>query len=442
MVCKGVTSIQKNAKHISHGIRVYDEAGNLIIAIGNVEYNCHHAVYELNEAVKLSESQKQQNLIFDYFSLWFTGENGLQAAYYSMEDRITWNAVDYVENVNIIDPVHKKTSPDSPIVVCYNRTSQSGERIDYDEYEEAFDPVTHRQWLYLDVGADVQLSKNAGSFSGIDITKFLLKLDCQSGIAYYKKEGRVQEILSKFKATDTGFTFQLDKNWKGVVPAARLPMIEPIDFLLRLEFTADDYSKRGCLIIASDESMSEAGGFIKTISKLHLLWGCVADHTLVRMADGSCKQIKDIKIGDRVCAKNGGHGYVEDIIRGREEEPLLYIETRGGRSLWCTKYHPILTRQGFVIAGKLTGADEVMDVDGNYDAVTAIYPREYEQVMNLLVRTEEEDGTWICNDLITGDFRVQNQLTAEAEKRKREDVALISGEMEALLRHFNERKTI
>ena len=65
-----------------------------------------------------------------------------------MEDRITWNAVDYVENVNIIDPVHKKTSPDSPIVVCYNRTSQSGERIDYDEYEEAFDPVTHRQWLF------------------------------------------------------------------------------------------------------------------------------------------------------------------------------------------------------------------------------------------------------------------------------------------------------
>ena len=86
--------------------------------------------------------------------------------------------------------------------------------------------------------------------------------------------------------------------------------------------TLNDYSKRGCLIIASDESMSEAGGFIKTISKLHLLWGCVADHTLVRMADGSCKQIKDIKIGDRVCVKNGGHGYVEDIIRGREEEPL------------------------------------------------------------------------------------------------------------------------
>ena len=37
---------------------------------------------------------------------------------------------------------------------------------------------------------------------------------------------------------------------------------------------------------------------------------------------------------------------------------------------------------------------------------------------------------------------MQNQLTAEAEKRKREDVALISGEMEALLRHFNERETI
>lgn len=327
VVCKGVTSIQKNAKHISHRIHVYDGTGNLVIASGNVEYNCHHAVFELNEPVELSEIQKRQNLIFDYFSLWYTGENGLQAAYYSTEDHFTWNAVDYVEDINMIDPVHKKTSPESAIVVCYNRTSQSGEQIDYDEYEEAFDPVTHRQWLYLDVGADVQLSKDAGSFTGIDITRFLLKLDCQSGIAYYKKEGRVQEILSKFKATDTGFTFRLDKDWKGVVQAARLPMVEPIDFLLRLEFTADDYSKRGRLLIVSAENMPEAEGFTKTISKLHLLWGCVADHTLVRMADGSCKQIREIRIGDRVCAKNGGCGYVEDIIGGREEEPLLSIET-------------------------------------------------------------------------------------------------------------------
>lgn len=439
VVCKGITSIQKNAKHISHGIRVYDGTGNLVIASGYVEYNCHHAVYELNEPVKLSERQKQQGLIFDYFSLWYTGENGLQAAYYSTEDRLAWNAVDYVESVNIIDPVHKKTSPDEPIVVCYNRTSQSGEQIDYDEYEEAYDPVTHRQWLYLDVGADVQLSKDAGSFSGMDITKFLLKLDCQSGIAYYKKEGRVQEILDKFKATDTGFTFQLDKDWKGVVPAARLPMVEPLDFLLRLEFTADDYSKRGRLVIASDESMSEAGGFVKAISKLHLLWGCVADDTLVRMADGSCMQIKNIRIGDRICTKNMGDGYVEDIIEGREEEPLLYIETRNGRNLCCTKYHPILTRRGFVTAGELTGADEVMDVDRNYDAITAIYPKKHEKVINLLVRTDKEDGTWICNDLVTGDFRLQNQMTIEVEKKKREDMTLISEEMEALRHYFSER---
>lgn len=81
----------------------------------------------------------------------------------------------------------------------------------------------------------------------------------------------------------------------------------------------------------------------------------------------------------------------------------------------------------------------MVDVDGNYDPVTAIYPKKYEQVMNLLVRTDEKDGTWICNDLVTGDFRVQNQLTAEAEKRKREDAAPISGEMEALLRYFSER---
>lgn len=437
-VCKGVTSIQKEADNICQRIHVYDDMGNLIIATGNVKPKCRHAVLELDEKVELSETQKQRQMIFDYFSLWYTGENGLKAAYYSTQDRFVWNAADYVEEVRMINPVHKRTAEDSPIVVCYNRTSQTGEKIDYDEYEEAFDPVTHRQRLYLDVGADVCLTENAGQFSGLDITKFLLKLDCQSGIAYYKKDGRVQEILEKFKVTKKGFSFQLDKDWKGVVPAARLPMVEPLDFLMRMEFESDDYRKRGRIIVASDAASPETGGVVKSISRLHLLWGCVADNTLVLMRDGTYQSVNRIRVGDIIETMDEGTGMVKDVIRGREREPLLCIETLSGRSLCCTKYHPILTKRGFVTAGNLNGTDEVRIVKGTYESIAAIYPKEYEGVCNLLVcpETGQQVGTWICNGFITGDFAVQNQLTNELMEKKEKAVTEVTEETEELMRFF------
>ena len=415
LVCKGVTSLKNDAQNICQRIHVYDNAGNLVIATGSVASDSHHAVLELDAAVPSFRAQYWSALTFDFFSLWYEAENGLQAAYYSSQDELVWDAVDYVESVRMIDPIHKKTPENSPIVVCYNRSSQSGECIDYDQYEEAFDPVTHRQKLYLDTGAMVTLTQDAGEFSGIDITKFLLKLDCQSGIAQYKKEGRIQEILNKFQKTDTGFVFQLDKDWQGVVPAARLPMREPLDFLLRLEFQCDDYKKRGRLIVDSRADTSKTSGYVQPISQLHLLWGCVADDTDILMADGSRRAISKIKIGNLILSKDGQPARVTDVYRGRETEPLLCLETQSGRRLLCTKFHPLLTRSGFTAAADLTGDDEVLNEEGRYDRLTAIYPVNHENVYSLKLDMlgQDRDAAMICGGLVTGDVNVQYQLIQE-----------------------------
>lgn len=112
LVCKEVFSIKENAQYICQRIHVYQENGVLL----------------MDEPICLSESQANSNLVFDFFSLWYEARNGLQAAYYSAEDSLEWNAVDYVQKVTVLNPVHKKTGGDFPTVVCYNRTSRQGSR--------------------------------------------------------------------------------------------------------------------------------------------------------------------------------------------------------------------------------------------------------------------------------------------------------------------------
>lgn len=419
LVCKGVTSIKQDAMYICQRIHVYQENGVLLMATGSVNPDCHHAVLVMDEPISLSQSQTNSNLVFDFFSLWYEERNGLQAACYSTEDSLVWNAVDYVQKVTVLDPVHKKTGPDSPIVVCYNRTSQAGEQIDYDSYEEAFDPVTNRQRLYLDVGAEVELASEALPFSAVDVPKLLLKLDCQSGIASYQKKDRVQAIMDAFQTTEKGFSFHLDKDWKDVVPAARLPMREPVDFLLRVEFQANNYQKRGRFIVESGQDSSQTNGYVVTISQLYFLWGCIADDTPVLMKGGTVKPASQVQIGDQI-AMETGIGRVKDVITGREEDPLYCIRTKNGRQICCTGFHPVLTRRGFIMAKELTGEDEVKDLTEGFVPITALYPVWHQNVVNFSVESEDPSlpyATMVCDQLVVGDYKLQCVCTKASTQK-------------------------
>lgn len=440
MVFKGVTSIKEEARYICQRVHIYQNNGVLLLATGSVTPHCRHAVLSLNEPISLSEPQANSTLVFDFFSLWYEETDGLQAAYYNLEDSLSWNAVDYVEQVTVLDPVHKKTSADSPIVVCYNRSSQTGEQVDYDSYDEAMDPVTHRQKLYLDVGAEVTLAAEALPFSAVDVSKLLLKLDCQSGIASYQKKDRVQKILNAFQPTEKGFVFHLDKDWQDVVPAARLPMREPVDLLLRVEFQAANYQKRGRITVQSAAVPYPPAPSVVTISQLNFLWGCIADNTPVLLKDGTVRQAGQIRIGDQLAMESGA-GTVADVIVGREQSPLWCICTANGRKLCCTGLHPVLTRRGFVVAEQLVGSDEVMDKTDGFVRISALYPQSHEAVVNFVIRPEDPAApyaTMVCDQLVVGDYAMQCQCT-KASCRTDEKTE-ISEELQQLMNHFGSEK--
>ena len=287
------------------------------------------------------------------------------------------------------------------------------------------------------MGAEVELAPEALPFSVVDVPKLLLKLDCQSGIASYQKAGRVQAIMDAFQATEKGFVFHLDKDWKDVVPAARLPMREPVDFLLRVEFQANGYQKRGRFIVESGAAPSPAGESIATISQLYFLWGCIADDTPVLMDSGAVKAAGQVQIGDRIVMETGV-GCVKDVITGREEEPLFCICTKNGRRICCTGLHPVLTRRGFVTAEELTGEDEVRDLTEGFVPVTALYPVRHRDVVNFSVEPEDPSlpyATMVCDHLVVGDYALQCVCT-ENGARRTEEPAEPAGEVKKLMEYF------
>lgn len=416
IICKGVTSIKHEAVHICQRIHVYDDSGNLIVASGKVVPNTKHAVYELEFPCQLNTS----SLIFDYFSLWYSPEDGLQMGMYSSKDELVWTASDYVKEVTMLNPIHIRTQEDSPIVVCYNRIPSTKDTVDY-IYEEAFDPKEHVQNLYLDVGAKVQTTADAGDFSTVDITKLLLKLDCQSGIAIYSKEGRVNEIIKSFIKETDGFNFRLDKDWKGVVPSARLPQKEPVDFMMRVEFLTDNNKKRGRFIVDSQANTESTAGYVKAISRIHLLWGCVALDTPILMADGRQQRANEVRVGDVVQLEDGC-GMVRDVFRGRELKPLICIETENGRRICCSSEHPIMTRNGYRMADEITGMDQLRDVVEGFVAVRMVYTVDPADVVNFDIQpmNPANKSCVICDWLVTGDMEEQYRCIRRMQKEKEE----------------------
>jgi hypothetical protein len=102
--------------------------------------------------------------------------------------------------------------------------------------------------------------------------------------------------------------------------------------------------------------------------------------TLVLMADGTRKAIRDVREGDRVMAADPGTGRlraepVTDTFRHATER-LVTIGLAGGSSLDTTAGHKIRTSgRGWVLAAELRPGDRLLSPDGTLRAVTGIRDR-------------------------------------------------------------------
>ncbi|MCI8373636.1 MAG: hypothetical protein HFI75_14840 [Lachnospiraceae bacterium] len=154
-----------------------------------------------------------------------------------------------------------------------------------------------------------------------------------------------------------------------------------------------------------------------SIPQLLFLWGCLAEDTKIRMADGSECKIQDIQVGDQLACGTGNSALTVAEIWSGIEEQCLCIKTKAGK-ITATKEHPIRCPQGFKQAGELQKGDSILTADG-YQQIEDITCVSYNgKVYNFDLGTEAElshhlETTMIANGIIVGDNRVQGRCIAE-----------------------------
>jgi hypothetical protein len=153
--------------------------------------------------------------------------------------------------------------------------------------------------------------------------------------------------------------------------------------------------------------------------------GCFEYHTPIRMADGTDREINEIKIGDMVWNPLTKKGYkVERTTNGPEREKLVVIKS-GDLALRVTTKHPVPTRRGIKQAIDITTDDEIQDKDGNWKKISQIR-RESARlpVINLFLATQSNDPAdhaVLADGVVAGDLFLQEQI--EAERVKAEELA-------------------
>lgn len=94
------------------------------------------------------------------------------------------------------------------------------------------------------------------------------------------------------------------------------------------------------------------------------IFQCVDENTRVSLASGGNVRIADVEIGTQVacCDRNGT--FVNSCVTAVLDQGIrdcIELTFDNGSKLVCTPDHPIMTQRGWVSAGQLTDADEIVN---------------------------------------------------------------------------------
>jgi len=147
--------------------------------------------------------------------------------------------------------------------------------------------------------------------------------------------------------------------------------------------------------------------------------GCFPPGVKITMADGSLRNIDDVRAGDSVRnAKTGAPIKVRQVIEGPESLPLIRFGF-DGTTVTTSQAHPVLTAAGLKPANELKKGDTIFDARGNPHPLTILETlplEEGQRVINvrLDVDSSNADERLIVSDgIITGDIVLQGLLKAQ-----------------------------
>jgi|688.fasta_scaffold129826_2 hypothetical protein len=218
---------------------------------------------------------------------------------------------------------------------------------------------------------------------------------------------RRPELLSASGA-DTSFNYTIFQRKDGSQKTLAWDPNEAGWYAVNYRATIKGIDAESCTISAAATSAPE----------LRTMRGCFAPETLITMADGTKKQIQEIKLNDRV--KNPLTGLSAIVIRvskGPEaDKGMLEVGFKDGGKVLVTSKHPFMTRQGLKQADELTDADEIIVRSGAFRKVDHLVRRPVngnQTVVNIAVTGktfEAADHMIEADGVIAGDLFLQEKL--------------------------------
>lgn len=157
--------------------------------------------------------------------------------------------------------------------------------------------------------------------------------------------------------------------------------------------------------------------------------GCFDPETMITMADGSKKKIKDIQFNDHV--KNpvtGKFGIVVRVTKGPEAGKGMYeVGFSNAGHVVVTSKHPFITATGTKTADELTVSDKIAAGGGQFKKITHLVKRSINKkqtVVNFALAgasTNDFDHLVEADGVVAGDLFLQEKL--ENLKKLKDSVA-------------------
>ena len=148
--------------------------------------------------------------------------------------------------------------------------------------------------------------------------------------------------------------------------------------------------------------------------------GCFAPGVKITMADGSLRNIEDVRAGDMVRnAKTGVPVKVSKVIEGPEALPLIRFGF-DGTTVTTSQAHPVLTAAGLKPVNELKKGDTIFDARGNPHPLTILETlpiEEGQRVINLnldaAAASDANERLLVSDGIITGDIVLQGLLKTQ-----------------------------
>lgn len=311
-----------------------------------------------------------------------------------------------------VDRDGERTSTEDKIVIALYREADDMNDMDYlCLYEK---DSGGRPWLMVPGDGTITFKDSGIKISQDEdkqaaLTCYLKKAEKEGGVLVVSTGAAYESSKAEISTSQGVIRYKMNQQWEQ-------SFVEPGNFT-RHEFAYHinlSYYKEGSEKIRRLRLGDEVKGIcIKAVPHLIILWGCLEENTLVRMADGIQKKIKDIVIGDKVMLSDGSVREVKNKWKGTDME-CCFLRTESGMEIKASKGHPFLVLekergQLYQNAENLQIGDMVQIFDGSKLCMDKIVENKRLKEETCVYNLDLGAACMVANGFVCGDMKLQNQ---------------------------------